>query len=325
MLCYLAILFLFIFELILQPFIRKKSILKVYTHFSNYFTKRKLIDLIPQFDPILYGSVTQTIIGIILDFKRPKYLKWSFHAYKNIGYWFFNPFKMPNYESPLIICVPGLSGDINSHYVTQLGRQCMKEGWTCIVVKIKYIDFNSVDELGSLIDDVSQHHSGIVLLGVSMGGNIVCKYCSQPNINKKIKFCVSYGNCFNVTKAINEMNIIWSNILWTYFKKWVQYENKCCDFFVKNFKMSKSEYLESISTHNLIGNIKIPLIIINSFDDPLFTYKTLENVFAQTRFNKNIYILTTTIGGHIGWCKGFTNNSWFFDDVMPTLLNIFYE
>ncbi len=67
-----------------------------------------------------------------------------------------------------------------------------------------------------------------------------------------------------------------------------------------------------------MGNLKdvrIPLLCINSRDDPILHHSTIP--FDEAKSNENIILLVTKTGGHVGWFEGFLNpKRWY---IKPTL------
>jgi predicted alpha/beta-fold hydrolase len=95
------------------------------------------------------------------------------------------------------------------------------------------------------------------------------------------------------------------------------------DFNGSLFETNTDEYLAKTSSHEIIENTKVPMFIINSMDDPFFSYNALDNIYNVIQKNSNVFLLSTSIGGHIGWCKDTNNVSWVFDDVLPLVVKMF--
>ncbi|OCF36347.1 anon-23da protein [Kwoniella heveanensis BCC8398] len=62
------------------------------------------------------------------------------------------------------------------------------------------------------------------------------------------------------------------------------------------------EYYKWASPRNLLGGVKVPLLAINAFDDPVVdcTHLPLEEIKASS----HIYAAVTGSGGHLGWFDG---------------------
>jgi predicted alpha/beta-fold hydrolase len=318
-----------LFELILQPFIRKKNKTHIVSNPSNKEVVDALRATIPAFRPIVHGPVLQTLAGLCFSSQRPKGLKWSYNTINTdivVRFWKYIPPAYKPDERPTIVCVPGLSGEVSAHYINQIGKKCMQEQWPCYVLDKIELDIGSTRELEILVDKIGTTQKRIVLIGVSLGGNIVCHYCSKPVINPAVKLCIPVGNGFNFRVVSSSMHYIWSSILLVGYKKWLlsktKFDAKIPSKTLWDFK-NMDEYLANTSSHEIIEHVKIPLFIINSMDDPFFSYNALDNIYNVIQNNKNVFLLSTSIGGHIGWCKGVDNVSWVFDDVLPVLVKMF--
>lgn len=331
---YIAVLLMCLFEMAMQPFIKRTNKLHISSHAENKDTVDRLRKTIPAFTPLLHGPVLQTLSGVILSMKRPSRLKWTYHVIKEQSrYWKY--LSNDTNDTNTIVCVPGLSGDVNSHYINQLAGKCMQEKWNCFVLDKRNVDVGCVVELNALVNEVSKSFKRITLMGISIGGNVICRYCASSDVNSSVRLCVSIGNGFNWKAVSCSMHYVWSSILLVGYKRWLSSKTTFNTVNMKRsprtlwafneelFKTNIEDYLLHTSSHEVIEQTNTPLFIINSMDDPFFSYTALDNIYNVIHKNKNIYLLSTTIGGHIGWCKDFHNVSWVFDDVLPTIIKMF--
>lgn len=63
---------------------------------------------------------------------------------------------------------------------------------------------------------------------------------------------------------------------------------------------STENYYRTASAHNYAGNIAVPLLSVNSLDDPIVGGTTVPTQIAKT--NPNLVFALTEHGGHLGWC-----------------------
>ncbi len=79
------------------------------------------------------------------------------------------------------------------------------------------------------------------------------------------------------------------------------------------------DYYLNISSDKAIWDVQIPLISINSEDDPLIYHKGVP-VHAHLKNNKLIFVLTRK-GAHIGWVEGiFKLRRWYLNVVLEFIL-----
>ncbi|WVQ80965.1 hypothetical protein IAT38_003072 [Cryptococcus sp. DSM 104549] len=65
---------------------------------------------------------------------------------------------------------------------------------------------------------------------------------------------------------------------------------------------SAQEYYEWASPRRLIGNVKVPLLAINAFDDPVVDGAALP--LTEFHASSHVYTAVTGSGGHLGWFDG---------------------
>eukprot|EP01125_Pyxidicula_operculata_P022298 TRINITY_DN903_c0_g1_i1.p1 TRINITY_DN903_c0_g1~~TRINITY_DN903_c0_g1_i1.p1 ORF type:complete len:141 (+),score=26.42 TRINITY_DN903_c0_g1_i1:342-764(+) len=84
---------------------------------------------------------------------------------------------------------------------------------------------------------------------------------------------------------------------------------------------SVEEYFYLGSSNNFVDNFRgsklsIPLLCMNSYDDPLVPVRNLPFLIGAEGENDdahlpdNILFLTTSTGGHLGWINGYDGSSW---------------
>lgn len=72
------------------------------------------------------------------------------------------------------------------------------------------------------------------------------------------------------------------------------------------------EYYRHASPIQRLLKVRVPLIIVNSIDDPIIGYRTLP--FNEVKLNPFTSLVTTTIGGHLGWFD-YQGKRWYADPI----------
>lgn len=72
------------------------------------------------------------------------------------------------------------------------------------------------------------------------------------------------------------------------------------------------EYYRHASPIQRLLKVRVPLVIVNSIDDPIIGYRTLP--FSEVRLNPFTALVTTTTGGHLGWFD-YKGNRWYADPI----------
>ena len=176
-------------------------------------------------------------------------------------------------------------------------------------------------------------------IGISYGSNMLCKYLGTIGRKTEVfKGAVSIGNPFNMYRNKNLISRFWNLLLCRILqkallerKKSFRKTKKPCFNFVEvedalqanNFIVfdeyftrrmlgyrSTDEYYKKFSCVGDLKNIKVPLLCLQSKDDPISKYEVIP--FHESQKNDNLIFLTTERGGHIAWVEGVLRMSVFF-------------
>ncbi|MCS4306446.1 putative alpha/beta-fold hydrolase [Rheinheimera pacifica] len=95
-------------------------------------------------------------------------------------------------NTPIIILLHGLAGDINSHYIQAMLAQCHTLGWTAVLLHFRGCNgkpnklpraYHSGDtaDTALVITEVKRRYPNrpLVAVGYSLGGNVLLKYCGE--------------------------------------------------------------------------------------------------------------------------------------------------
>jgi abhydrolase domain-containing protein 1/3 len=79
------------------------------------------------------------------------------------------------------------------------------------------------------------------------------------------------------------------------------------------------DYYRDCSSENYLGSITIPMLFINSADDPMFEESVIP-IETITK-NPNLILAVTPKGGHVGWCKLWKpSGKSHVDEIFPVYL-----
>lgn len=73
-----------------------------------------------------------------------------------------------------------------------------------------------------------------------------------------------------------------------------------------------NEYYRHASPVQRLLKVRVPLVIVNSLDDPIIGYRTLP--FDEVRLNPFTMLVTTSTGGHLGWFD-YKGDRWYSDPI----------
>lgn len=188
----------------------------------------------------------------------------------------------------------------------------------------------------------------IYLIGFSLGGAICANYLGQEadNIYHNIKGGAIMGcpwdfpdSCIQLQSSLLGSHIYSPkmcnnlvDLLNEHYEGHLR-SNSLVDAYKKNpenFKLGKLKDFDDNFTSKLFGfncadeyyrhaspiqrllKVRVPLVIVNSIDDPVIGYRTLP--FNEVRLNPFTALVTTTTGGHLGWFD-YKGNRWYADPI----------
>lgn len=206
--------------------------------------------------------------------------------------------------------------------------------WLGKPVKLPKIGpLNFLDDLHKTIEFITSKYKiqEIYIIGISYGSNLLCKYLGTLGKDSKlIKGAVSIGNPFNMYRNSKLINGFWNRILCRILQKalvlrkkyYLKTNRKSYNFsqieealkannfidFDENFTRrmlgfkSTQEYYKKFSCIYDLKNISIPILCLQSKDDPISHFEVTP--MHESDKNSNLFFYATEKGGHIGWVEG---------------------
>uniref|UniRef100_UPI00358F3458 monoacylglycerol lipase ABHD2 isoform X1 n=2 Tax=Myxine glutinosa TaxID=7769 RepID=UPI00358F3458 len=256
----------------------------------------------------------------------------------------------------MVIC-PGIANHSEKQYIRTFVDHSLRHGYRCAVlnhlgalpnVKLtapRMFTYGCTWEFGSMVQRVRRLYpqTKLVVIGFSMGGNIVCKYLGEDHANQDGVLCaVSVGQGYNALKAQptflqwdnfrrfynfimadNMKRIILSNRDMLFgengHKRPVDLEDmdlrmlymatslvQIDDNIMRKFHgySSVQEYYETESCSHYLHNIHVPLMLLNARDDPIVHSSLLAIPRALAEKKENVIFVLTEHGGHLGFFEG---------------------
>jgi uncharacterized protein len=184
--------------------------------------------------------------------------------------------------------------------------------------------------------------ASMILVGFSLGANILVNYLGEEaeNVLTCIKGAISVGAPYDMFHCAVEMQnstlhrLVYSRRMALGLKQLAKRFQHLFDdhpevnieevlsesdtlwdfdakFTSKIFGYSNAAmYYREASSIRKIGSVRLPLVCLNAYDDPVVPGKTL--LIEDFRHNSNVILILTSKGGHIGWFTGnfSPDNSW---------------
>ncbi|PJZ83952.1 YheT family hydrolase [Leptospira harrisiae] len=248
-----------------------------------------------------------------------------------------------NHETPIIVLFHTISGDEQDVKSTV---KYLRERYDWIVVvcirrghgnlpltKPKINTMGSTSDLKEQLSHIQKRYPKKQMFGVgiSAGSGLLARYLGEAGAKSQFKAAVAVSPAYDIEKAFHRVHPVYSKImgqrLINYFLK-THYESlsklKGIDELLKIKTIGEfQDKLHAVSGYKdkenyyyhsnpvlVAKNIKTPLLVLNSADDPIcVNQNVLENLHWLETLPNTIH-LHTKRGSHIAYFQGIKANSW---------------
>lgn len=254
----------------------------------------------------------------------------------------------------IVIIVHGLEGSSNSMYVKGMVRAMNNAGRDSLAINLRscsgepnrlFSSYHSgrTDDIDSVIQYVESlgRYSKIMLVGFSLGGNIVLKYVGEKGagISKNITAAVAISVPCDLQASSWHLdkisNTIYLKRLVGSLKKKALNKKKAfpeAPFSHKEIRQVRSfqnfddlytapahgfasakDYYAKCSSKFFIPRIQTPTLLINALDDPFLTSECFP--FEEAKNNPDFYLETPEHGGHVGFNRSIIPSQEFWHET----------
>lgn len=241
-------------------------------------------------------------------------------------------------RSVLVVCFPGIGGDIESNYVRSLATHLTEDNdYSCVIPNVlgfrdstaekveRIFQYDSNECMLSLLHQISQVWAGpIFLLGWSMGAvwvtAIMNKYKDRlpAQVTGGIAFSGAFHNNFTLHPYYRNtyQPLICTSLAMDFVKKYrpdlepehiqsllsaANYE-ELFSVFAEISGVPFEEFLDRTSSEPTANK---PLLVLSALDDPLHNPNNLGLEKLEHTENENVGFVMTRSGGHVGWPEGW--------------------
>uniref|UniRef100_A0A8C8J2I9 Monoacylglycerol lipase ABHD2 n=1 Tax=Oncorhynchus tshawytscha TaxID=74940 RepID=A0A8C8J2I9_ONCTS len=252
----------------------------------------------------------------------------------------------------MVIC-PGIGNHSEKHYIRTFVNHSQRQGYRCAVLNHlgslpnieltspRMFTYGCTWEFAAMVGSIKGAfpQTLLIVVGFSLGGNIVCKFLGENRINQeRVLCCVSVCQGYSALRA-QKTFLQWDqcrrlyNFLMADNMKKIILSHRGSLFGMNSSKMEDAdlsrlytatslmqiddnimrkfhghdtlkEYYEKESCVHYIHNINVPLLLVNSSDDPLVhrSLLTIPRTLAEKK--PNVIFALTLHGGHLGFFEG---------------------
>lgn len=252
-----------------------------------------------------------------------------------------------NSKIKVVIICHGLEGSADSQYTKGMAKIFANNNWSVCAYnyrgcsgepnkQIRAYHSGATDDLELVIQEVlTKKFKEVVLVGFSLGGNLVLKYTGEngKNIHSEIKKTVALSTPCHLESG---SEVIQQSHNWLYMKRFsLKLQQKVKDkkdILVKNgfdyetlvsansFYVfdelftskahgfsSRVDYYTKSSSLQFLPNVAIPTLLINAKDDPFLSPQCFPVDIAKN--HDKFYLETPKYGGHVGFTTFGNNNT----------------
>ncbi|CAO2614150.1 Monoacylglycerol lipase ABHD2 [Lemmus lemmus] len=251
----------------------------------------------------------------------------------------------------MVIC-PGIANHSEKQYIRTFVDYAQKNGYRCAVLNHlgalpnieltspRMFTYGCTWEFGAMVNYIKKTYpqTQLVVVGFSLGGNIVCKYLGETQANQeKVLCCVSvcqgysalraqetfmqWDQCrrfYNFLMADNMKKIILSHRYATFSSVSSLEDTDLSRLYTATSLMqiddnvmrkfhgynSLKEYYEEESCMRYLHRIYVPLMLVNAADDPLVHESLLTIPKSLSEKRENVMFVLPLHGGHLGFFEG---------------------
>jgi predicted alpha/beta-fold hydrolase len=262
-------------------------------------------------------------------------------------------------ETRILLILHGLSGGSEANYVRHAVQNSQRNGFRTAVMNNrginsqlytpKYYNFASTEDLAEIVQHIKQKYpkADLYCMGLSMGGNIAMNYAGEKGEKCEFKALTCLANPFDLEKCAHLIATVpnwiyhWSilnNFKKNYFKTKdmlllgrnfdpeVVEKSRTIEEYDRNFTAkihgynNVHEYYRQVGCKKCIQHVKIPVLCMHSWDDPIVDNSVIP--MKELQENPNIIFVQTPRGGHIDWFTTRFAKRWAYLPAIEFLLNI---
>lgn len=243
-----------------------------------------------------------------------------------------------NASKKIAVLLHGLEGNSKRNYIKGAGRVLTENNWDVAAVNyrgcsgetnVMYSSYNAgkTDDLEAVIDFIlkKDRYEEVVLIGFSLGGNLLLKYLGEREaFPKELKKAVAISSPLDLKGSMESLTRFYNwvyrstflkDLKLKYREKMQHFPEKMNPSELKNIKSlldfdnaytapahgftDALDYYEKNSSGQFLKNIKIPVLILNAENDSFLSADCYPHKLAAN--SKNIFLESPKHGGHVGF------------------------
>jgi predicted alpha/beta-fold hydrolase len=247
-------------------------------------------------------------------------------------------------STPRLLILHGLEGTIRSHYVRGLLDQARRRGWAADVLifrgcngtlpkAARFYHSGETTDVDLVVRRLVREHPGqpIVVVGVSLGGNVVLKWLGErgDDLPPELRAAAAVSVPYDLERGSRQIERGFSRIYTAHFLRTLRRKalaklaedpdlfaeaplhaaRTLTDFDdavtapVHGFASARDYYTRSSARH-FLGGIRRPTLLLSAYDDPFLPREILDDVALVAASNGCLDVEFHRHGGHVGFVSG---------------------
>jgi predicted alpha/beta-fold hydrolase len=246
--------------------------------------------------------------------------------------------------APHLLLLHGLEGSLRSHYANGILSAAADAGWNAHLLLFRscgesvnrtrrfYHSGDTGDVLIVIEKLVRDHSAGdFFLAGVSLGGNVLLKYLGEdPDaVPSRVRGAAAISVPYDLARSAERINKGFSRVYQRYFlktlkTKFVEKRNRFPDLPEEKEILAlrtmvefddqvtaplhgfrgAADYYKRSSAISFLSGIRVPTLLLSSYDDPFLPPDVLREVAERATRNPALHIEFHRSGGHVGFVSG---------------------
>ncbi len=264
-----------------------------------------------------------------------------------------------NHSNRLLILLHGLEGSSNSQYIKGFAQYFNKNNFdVCAVnfrgcsgsdnLKLPSYHSGATSDVVEIISHIEtkKKYTEIVMIGFSLGGNVLLKYLGEQNsnVNTKIKCAVAFSVPCDLSGSSNELakrgnKIYMQRFLKTLKKKMKnkakRLPNQISLIGIENITEFKTfddrytapihgfkdanDYWNKCSSKQFLSSIQIPTLLVSALNDPFLSASCFP--IEEAKSSNCFYLETPKYGGHVGFSISLPNGKYWSEQRAFEFIN----
>jgi predicted alpha/beta-fold hydrolase len=247
-------------------------------------------------------------------------------------------------STPRLLILHGLEGTIRSHYVRGLLDQARRRGWAADVLIFRgcngmlprarrFYHSGETTDVDLVVRRLVREHPAqpIVVVGVSLGGNVLLKWLGEGGDDLPAEVCAAAAISvpYDLERGSRQIERGFSRIYTTHFLRTLRRKalaklaeepelfaeaplraaRTLTDFDdavtapVHGFASARDYYTRSSARH-FLGAVRRPTLLLSAHDDPFLPREVLDDVAVLAADNDCLTVEFHARGGHVGFVSG---------------------